>query len=165
MVSANISNNKAILVCTIHIWTVGIFTKALFGTVSKKENIGLILLRVAHLDFVFKSLWHLSKLTEAAPSGPTPSLINLSTLSFSAIWRVFSLPGKGVRKVAVEEARMVSQRAGAVVPEPKQFFSISSYYSRFPPMPGPFTAAIIGFGNSMNTLNIFSLFCLEIWMN
>ena len=31
---------------------------------------------------------------------------------------------------------------------------------KFSPMPGPLTAAMIGLGNSMNTLNIFSLFCL-----
>ena len=72
---------------------------------------------------------------------------------------------KGARKVAVEEARMVSQRAGAVVPEPEQCQVQHSPLLRFPPMPGPFTAAMIGFGNSMNTLNIFSLCCLEILRN
>ena len=39
---------------------------------------------------------------------------------------------------------------------------LQSAGKKISPIPGPFTAAMMGFGNSMNTLNIFSLFCLEI---
>ena len=56
---------------------------------------------------------------------------------------------KGVEKEALSLARMTSQRAGAVVPLP---------------IPGPLTAAMIGLGNSMNTLKHLSLpSCMDFW--
>ena len=56
---------------------------------------------------------------------------------------------KGVKNVALSLAIVTSHRAGAVTP---------------PPIPGPLTAAMIGLGNWMKTLNIFSFSsCISLW--